>query len=61
MSMHGARREEGRERRRRAWEAQVDHRLARLERAMYVMIGVGVATSGTAIWNVFMNLAQGGP
>lgn len=48
-------------RRRREWESSVNARLARLERAMYTLIGVGTATAGTAMWNLFANISQGGP
>lgn len=60
-AVNGARDDRGERRRRRAWESSVDHRLARLERAMYTLVGVGTATAGTAIWNLFANISQGGP
>lgn len=47
-------------RRRRVWEASVDRRLAKLEKAMYTLIGVATATAGTAIWNLAANISQGG-
>lgn len=48
-------------RRRRRWEAMVELRLARLERVMWVMTGVGAATGMTAVYNLVTNVSQGGP